>query len=227
MLIFKRLAQISAPPLILGGASWTYNTRNTHFIPLTPTSPTYPSTAVKKYNPSSNPPVCVDHAIREVPLSRLRTTDVEELTREFCRGIWGGVGFEVQRRYLERKWRGLEGREGMLWEREELKKGDYEVGTRIADHFEVVERGVDRVVIRCGDSPLITGPRNSDGVFAMEVTTEGDVAKFHLKSVFFDSTPDGAKGGSLPAHIEFLHREYTKLWMETSVRKLVKERWMD
>lgn len=67
-----------------------------------------------------------------------------------------------------------------------------------------------------------TGPRDSDGIFSIEVSREGGDAVFHLKCVFFNSTPAGAKGGMMPKHIEFLHREYAKLWMETSVRRLLK-----
>jgi len=47
----------------------------------------------EKLNPSGNPPVCIDHAVRTIPLSKLKTTDQESLTREFCRGIWSGPGF--------------------------------------------------------------------------------------------------------------------------------------
>lgn len=55
----------------------------------------------------------------------------------------------------------------------------------------------------------------------VDISPEQDTATFRLTSKFFNSTPEGAKGGSMPAHIEFLHREYAKLWMETSVRRLL------
>jgi hypothetical protein len=76
--------------------------------------------------------------------------------------------------------------------------------------------------VRCGDSPLIQEPRPSDGIFSIEVTKDDKNATFHLKSVFFNSTPGGANGGQLPFWFDFLHREYAKLWMETSVRRLLK-----
>jgi hypothetical protein len=51
----------------------------------------------------------------------------------------------VQRRYLERKYRALPGREDHLWDVKQLEKSDYPVGTKITDHFEVVEHTPEKV----------------------------------------------------------------------------------
>ncbi|OCK75985.1 hypothetical protein K432DRAFT_157500 [Lepidopterella palustris CBS 459.81] len=203
-------------------AGWSWYTRGTKFVPFDASSADFNSSIAQKLNPRSNPPVCIDHAIRQVPLSKLKTTDQDALTREFCRGIWSGIGFAFQRRYLERKYRTLEGRADDLWEKEQLKTSEYEVGTKITDHFEVVERTPEKVTVRCGDSPSKREPRPSDGIFSIEVTKDKDVATFHLKSIFINTSPDGADAKPLPPNFQFLHREYTKLWMETSVRKLLK-----
>jgi hypothetical protein len=88
--------------------------------------------------------------------------------------------------------------------------------------FCIIHADLDQVVIRCGDSPLNQEPRPSDGLFTIEVNKDDQVATFRLKSIFFNSTPEGSKGGKLPEWFYFLHREYAKLWMETSVRKLLK-----
>jgi hypothetical protein len=66
--------------------------------------------------------------------------------------------------------------------------------------------------------------RPSDGIFAIEVTEDDQNATFHLKSTFFNSTPEGAGAhpGMLPWWFDFMHKEYAKLWMETSVRRLLK-----
>jgi len=58
----------------------------------------------------------------------------------------------------------------------------------------------------------------------MEVTKDeaAQTATFHLKSIFMNTTPEGKTSGPMPWHIQFLHRLYTKLWMETAVRKLTK-----
>jgi hypothetical protein len=81
-----------------------------------------------------------------VPFSQLKTTDPAVLTTDFCRGIWCGIGYAYQRRYLEKKYRKLEGREKSLWDRHELQVSDYETGTVICDHFEVVERNPGKVM---------------------------------------------------------------------------------
>lgn len=76
-------------------------------------------------------------------------------------------------------------------------------------------------MVRCGASPLEKGIRDSDGLFEMGVVVnkEKGVAEFRLKSVFFKGT--GTNGAPMPAHIEFLHRLYTKLWMETAIRNVM------
>jgi hypothetical protein len=76
--------------------------------------------------------------------------------------------------------------------------------------------------VRCGDSPLKTGVRESDGLFEMaaKVNKEEGVAEFRLKSVFYQGLGK-ANGPPMPPHIEFLHRLYTKLWMESAIQKVV------
>jgi hypothetical protein len=72
--------------------------------------------------------------------------------------------------------------------------------------------------VRCGDSPLKRDVRDSDGLFEMgvQIKREEGVAEFRMKSVFYKGLGK-ADGKPMPDHIEFLHRLYTKLWMETAV----------
>lgn len=83
----------------------------------------------------------------------------------------------------------------------------------------------DQVIVRCGDSPLVSDHRPSDGLFSMEVSKddEAQMATFHLKSVFVDTTPEGKGAQPLPGYFQAAHRWYTKLWMESATRKLIKE----
>lgn len=81
---------------------------------------------------------------------------------------------------------------------------------------------LSQVVVRAGDSPLNPAPRASDGILAFEVKVDGDDAVFHFKSAFLDTTPEGMKAAPMPAVLQFLHREYTKLLIESSTRSLVK-----
>ncbi len=92
------------------------------------------------------------------------------------------------------------------------------MGTQITDHFEVVDKSPTQITVRCGDSPLKTGVRDSDGLFQMgaEVRPAEGVAVFTLKSVFYKGLGK-TEAGPMPPHIEFLHRLYTQLWMETAV----------
>lgn len=147
MPLFKSLVTTTAATAAALGAGWKLYTRDTHFVPFTPTSPSYASWAglLQKRNPHNNPPICIDHAVRRVPLDELKTDDVETLTRGFCAGVWSGLGFAYQRRFLEKKYRALEGRAEHLWDKGELAGSEYPVGTKIADHFEVVERTPGKV----------------------------------------------------------------------------------
>jgi len=45
------------------------------------------------------------------------------------------------------------------------------------------------------------------------------VAEFGLKSVFYYGLGK-ATGAPMPVHVEFLHRQYTKLWMETAIENV-------
>jgi hypothetical protein len=134
----------------------------------------------------------------------------------------GHIGYAYQRSYLEKKYKNDTTTAHQLWSRDELKASNYDVGTQITDHFEVVSKTPDSIVVRCGDSPLKTGVRDSDGLFEMStaINKEEGVAEFRLKSVFYKGVGTATEK-PMPPHIEFLHRLYTKLWMETAVQNVV------
>jgi hypothetical protein len=130
-------------------------------------------------------------------------------------------GYIPQRAYLARKYKSPETAD-QLWERKDLLNNTYEVGTIITDHFQVLEKTEDRIVVRCGDSPRITEVRPSDGLFEMGavIKQEEGVAEFTLKSCFYQGLGKSeSESGPMPAYMEWLHRQYTKLWMETAVLK--------
>lgn len=140
---------------LLGYGVMSFYTRSTKFVPYDTNSPDHSTPVFRAHNPSSNPPGCIDHAIKEVPYAKLPakyrvkdSVDQAQLATDFCRGVWGGVAYRVQRRYLERKYRALPGREGHLWDVKDLEKSSYEVGTVITDHFEVLEHTKDKVCSR-------------------------------------------------------------------------------
>lgn len=131
----------------IGYAGFSFWTRQTKFVPYDASHPDLQTDLAKKHNPGSNPPVCIDHAVRTVPFSKLKNTDQQQLTTDFCRGVWSGLGYTYQRRYLDKKYRALPGREDHLWDRQELERSEYPVGTKITDHFEVLEHSPEKV---CG-----------------------------------------------------------------------------
>jgi hypothetical protein len=111
-----------------------------------------------------------------------------------------------------------------LWTQEELAASTYEQGTEMADHFEVVAKSQESIIVRCGGSPQNKDVRSSDGLFELraEVDEAEQVARFEMKSIFFNGL-DKSEQHMVPQHIVFLHRLYTKWWMETAVRNLTGE----
>ncbi|RAK77654.1 uncharacterized protein BO72DRAFT_447804 [Aspergillus fijiensis CBS 313.89] len=207
-----------------------FATRNSTFVPLPTTDPIFHTPGYQTLNPHNNP-TSHDLCIRRVRLADINPSLLEKkgkLTEAFCAGVWSGWGYAYQRRYLSKKYESPATATD-LWTREQLRSATYEVGTRITDHFEVVEKTPERIVVRCGDSPRKTGVRDSDGLFEISavVKPEEGVAEFGLKSVFFkgtknDTGADGAGAPPMPAHVFWLHKQYTKLWMETGVRNVLR-----
>ena len=137
-------------------------------------------------------------------------------------GLIKWTGYAYQRSYLEKKYKNNTTTAHQLWSHDELKASTYEVGTEITDHFQVVSKTPDAIVVRCGDSPLKTGLRESDGLFEMStgINEKEGVAEFRLKSVFYKGLGTAIEK-PMPPHVEFAHRLYTKLWMETAVQSVV------
>ncbi|KAF7854518.1 uncharacterized protein EAF02_011693 [Botrytis sinoallii] len=213
---------------LLGAAGatsgWAFWTRNSRFIPVSPSDPIFSSAAYMRQNPNRNP-ATQDLCQRKVPLSKIKPHLLEKegkLVEAFCAGVWGGLGYSYQRSYLSKKYQNTTTTSHQLWEPSQLLSSTYEVGTQITDHFEVVSKTPTSIIVRCGDSPLVTGVRDSDGLFEMKASVDKNegVAVFELKSVFFKGTGKSTEK-PMPAHVEFAHRLYTKLWMETAVENCV------
>ncbi|KAJ7468657.1 hypothetical protein FB451DRAFT_1256894 [Mycena latifolia] len=193
----------------VGFGSFLVLTRKTRFVPA--------------LNPHANAPSLHDLCVRRVPLKDIKPELLKEegkLVEAFCAGVWSGFGYDIQRRYLERKYRSPE-TATQLWDPAALAASSYPVGTQITDHFEVISHTPSSIAVRCGDSPRNAGVRASDGVFEMSavVNEQEGVAEFGLKSVFF--TGQGPSDAKLPSHIAYAHRLYAKLWMESALRKTV------
>jgi len=198
-------------------ALWT---RNSKFIEASSSDPLFSSPSYLKFNPNGNP-VLHDICVRKVPLEKIKPHLLEKegkLTEAFCAGVWSGLGYSFQRAYLASKYQNDTTTAHQLWTHDELRSSNYDVGTEITDHFEVVSKTPETVVVRCGDSPLKKDVRPSDGLFRMTAVVKKDegIAEFTLTSIFYQGTGK-ASGPPMPSHIAFLHRVYTKLWMETAI----------
>ncbi|PGH16188.1 hypothetical protein AJ79_01955 [Helicocarpus griseus UAMH5409] len=222
--LFKGLIKASVVGGVATTGSFFYLTRDSKFVPFSTSDYLFSSPYFRKYNPQNNPTIH-DHCVKKVPLSKI---DPHLLTREgklveaFCASVWGGLGYAFQRSYLAHKYEGPR-TSHQLWSKSQLRTSSYPVGTEITDHFSVVEHTPSRIIVRCGDSPLNRDVRPSDGLFEMSASINKDegVAEFGLKSVFYQGLGK-AEGEPMPSHIVWLHRQYTKLWMETAVWRLIR-----
>ncbi|KAI5798840.1 hypothetical protein EDC01DRAFT_649469 [Geopyxis carbonaria] len=221
--ILKALVRTTTLGVGTVAASFGALTLGSTFVPISPlTDELFKTSYYAKYNPNNNPTLH-DVCVKKVPLSKIKPELLEKkgsLVEVFCAGVWGGAGYHIQRLYLANKYKGPT-TSHQLWNLQDLKNSSYEVGTQITDHFEVIDKTPDRIVVRCGDSPLKKEVRPSDGLFAMGVAINNEeaVAEFSLKSVFYQGL--GKSNGTdppMPAWMAFLHRQYARIWIEFAVR---------
>jgi hypothetical protein len=109
------------------------------------------------------------------------------------------IGYECQRFFLSKKYQKDSATAHQLWSRADLQTANYNVGTQITNHLEVVAKTPDAIVVRCGDSPL-KPVRDPDGLFQISASIDRDegVAELRLKSVFWNSM-----GVLPPPYMEF------------------------
>lgn len=214
-----------------GAAAWLATTRHCKMSDIPRSDYLFNHTLFARYNPN-NAPVTQDVCTRTVPLSKIKPELLEAekngregaLVTAFCQGVWGGIGYAYQRRYLEKKYRSMPETKGQLWDRAELKTSPYGVGTQITDHFEVVSKTPESIIVRCGDTPRNAQVRESDGLFEMraQIKEKEGVAEFALKSLFYNglAMPDkeGTSEGPMGPWTQWAHAQYAKLWMETALR---------
>ena len=68
--------------------------KNPVISPLPPNDAIWSSSVYKRHNPSRNP-ATQDVCIRRIPIDKIRPELLQnngDLTVEFCRGVWSGVG---------------------------------------------------------------------------------------------------------------------------------------
>lgn len=143
--------------------------------------------------------------------------------RTSTKGTHNYSGYTPQRLYLQNKYRNNTTTAHQLWTKPSLLNSDYSPGTQITDHFEVLAKSPTSIVIRCGDSPLKSEVRPSDGLFEIgaKVNPDKGYAEFRLKSVFYQGLGK-VEGNKQPmdGFMWWAHKQYTKLWMESAMRNV-------
>ncbi|KAJ5102498.1 hypothetical protein N7532_003027 [Penicillium argentinense] len=204
--LISRTLKVTAAGTVASIGVFFGATRNDVFQPMDTTDPIFQSPFFKKFNPNNNPTLH-DVCVRRIELSKIEPSLLEKkgkLVEAFCAGVWGGMGYMAQRAYLARKYQGPETANN-LWERKDLLKNSYEVGTLITDHFEVLEKTDETIIVRCGDTPDTA-------------MCEEGVAEFKLKSCFYQGEGKAEVSPMGPV-LTWLHQQYTKLWLETAILK--------
>lgn len=92
--VFKTLSKVAAYGTVAGAGGWAVWTRNSNFVPLSPSDYIYNTTFYARNNPERNP-TTADLCVRKVPLSQIKPEYLEKegkLVEKFCAGVWGGLG---------------------------------------------------------------------------------------------------------------------------------------
>ncbi|KAL2793194.1 hypothetical protein BJX66DRAFT_232293 [Aspergillus keveii] len=201
-----------------------FATRKNVFVPLEPTDAIFQHHLLRKLNPSSNPTMH-DVCVRRIPISDIRPELLDKeggLVEAFCAGVWSGWGYKAQRAILAKVFQDAS-TQSQLWSPEQLRTSEYSLGTMVTDHFEVIEKTPTSIIMRSGDSPRNQAVRQVDGLFEISAVAKHDegVVELGLKTCFFQGLGK-AQASPVPAPIEWLHRQYVKLLLETAVQNVVR-----
>ncbi|OAL29790.1 hypothetical protein AYO20_09082 [Fonsecaea nubica] len=180
-----------------------------------------------KYNPWHNPTL-IDVCVRRVRLSDLPPELVGDmrqggtkLIERFCGSVWGGFGFTPQRLLWAKLFRGLPGRSTQLWESADLLASDYEIGTIVTDHLEVIAKGPTSILFRAGKSQGTAGESLRDHDSLLEVAIDPDfdagVADLSIKTAMYQGASKAATTEKPMEKVQRLHMWYTEMLMESAL----------
>ncbi|KAI3544648.1 hypothetical protein CTAM01_08075 [Colletotrichum tamarilloi] len=220
-------SKFAAGATITGAAGFHLWTRQCAFDDtFTPANdPLFQHSLLKKVNPNNNPDFH-DCCYRTVSFDKLRPDLVEDalsggskLVETYSAGVWGRYAFNIQRKIMEMA-RKDKSNAGDLWEKEELLKSTYPIGTAFADDFIVIEKSPSSILLRGGLSPRVApdGPRELDSIITLDadLDRQARVVSFKLKSILLNGVSDG-NGAPLPGPAVFLHQQYAKLLVTAGV----------
>lgn len=135
------------------------------------------------------------------------------------------IGYALQRIILAHLYESPE-TANQLWTTSQLRQSSYAVGTRITDHFEVLEHSPTRIVTRAAGSPRMPGLRSSDGLFeigcrVLDGEKEGEDVEFTLKFVAFNSA-EKRDEAPMTGFIVPLHVLYSRIMLESATARLTR-----
>ncbi|KAH8668401.1 hypothetical protein BX600DRAFT_256092 [Xylariales sp. PMI_506] len=208
--IIRKALGASVLGLSAGAAYLT--TTTTLVTPLAGDDALLRSPLLRELNRFQNP-IMTDLVVKRIPLSKIRPElrdDEAALSIEFNRVVWSGWAHTPQRVILTQKHKGPETAD-QLFTREELARSRYELGTQFVDHFEVVSRTRDEVVVRAGDSPRQKADRDLDGLLALRARIDREAGEVELSfaTVFFKGKEKDASP-PVPPPVEYLHQLYAR-----------------
>lgn len=144
------------------------------------------------------------------------------------RGLWTYVlGYAPQRRALSMVFKGP-GTADQLWTKKELEQSTYEPGTLITDHFEVLNKTANSIILRAGDTPRNQDIREFDGLVELtaDVREEEGVVEFGMKSVFYNGVAvedqQYKNFEQTTRWIKPLHDKYDKILVESAIRNCLR-----
>ncbi|KAF1996294.1 hypothetical protein P154DRAFT_609175 [Amniculicola lignicola CBS 123094] len=222
-----RFGGYAAMGSVAGITCWKFWSRKSYFEEFTPaTDKLFCHPLLKTINPHNSPSIH-DSCVRKVPFSQVQPEVLgdhrkggSKLITTYCQGIWGGYGFAIQRRLENLKTKNKDSK-GDLWTAEQLLGSEYNVGEVITDHFTIIEKTNDTILLR--GMPVrpqcagYCGYLDSIGELNVRLNEEEECVEFRFKKILFSGAEGPKDKPPFPAAITMLHYQYMKLLVESGV----------
>ncbi|KAH0832543.1 hypothetical protein FOPE_01224 [Fonsecaea pedrosoi] len=154
--------------------------------------------------------------------TRIGLSDKNEYTGlVLTKNGWMDPGFTPQRLLWAKLFRGLPGRSTQLWESADLFASNYEIGTIVTDHLEVIAKEPTSILFRAGKSQGTAGESLRDHDSLLEVAIDPDfdagVADLSIKTAMYQGASKAATTEKPMEKVQRLHMWYTELLMESAL----------
>lgn len=105
--IIRTTVAVTGWSAVAAASTFAFITRKSKISPIPASDYIFNSALYARSNPNKAP-ITEDICTRRVPLDSIKPELLEKqdkLTEAFCAGVWSGVGYAYQRRFLEKKYR--------------------------------------------------------------------------------------------------------------------------